>query len=198
MPSRKRSGASQPVIAVCDACVLYPFHLRNLLVQVSVDGLYEARWTDDIHDEWIGNLLIDRPTIPLERLRHTKALMEAALPGARVEGFRHHVQDLTLPDADDRHVVAAAIEAGASRLVTWNVRDFPEDALKEYRLKAQTPDTFLVELYDRMPGALVASLAHARRNLSRSSLSVDDFLIMLRDQKLVDLCERLRDHAGAP
>ena len=43
--------------AVCDACVLYPFHLRNILVQASVDVLYDARWTDEIHDEWTRNLV---------------------------------------------------------------------------------------------------------------------------------------------
>jgi hypothetical protein len=45
--------AFEPPIAVYDACVLYPFHLRNLLVQCAVDRLVDARWTDEIHDEWI-------------------------------------------------------------------------------------------------------------------------------------------------
>ncbi len=48
--------ALRPVTAICDACVLYPFHLRNILVQTSVDGLYDARWTDEIQDEWTRNL----------------------------------------------------------------------------------------------------------------------------------------------
>ena len=43
--------AFEPLVAVYDACVLYPFHLRNLLVQCAVDRLVEARWTNDIHDE---------------------------------------------------------------------------------------------------------------------------------------------------
>ena len=40
--------ASNPPVAVYDACVLYPFHLRNILIQCAFDGLAEARWTDDI------------------------------------------------------------------------------------------------------------------------------------------------------
>lgn len=45
--------ASDPPAAVYDACVLYPFHLRNILIQCAFDGLVEARWTNDIHDEWM-------------------------------------------------------------------------------------------------------------------------------------------------
>ena len=67
--------------------VLYPFHLRNVLVQVSVDGLYEARWTDEINDEWTRNLLANIPAIPRERLQNTRRLMEAALPGARIDAL---------------------------------------------------------------------------------------------------------------
>jgi hypothetical protein len=51
--------------------------------------------------------------------------MDAALPGAMVEHFEHRIPGLTLPDADDRHVLAAAIEAGADVIVTFNTRDFP-------------------------------------------------------------------------
>ena len=61
--------ALEPVTAICDACVLSPFHQRNILVQASVDGLYDARWTDEIHDEWMRNLIANVPTIPPERLR---------------------------------------------------------------------------------------------------------------------------------
>lgn len=48
--------ASDPPVVVYDACVLYPFHLRNLLIQFAVEGLVAARWTDAIHEEWIRSL----------------------------------------------------------------------------------------------------------------------------------------------
>ena len=57
----------KPAVAVFDACVLYPFHLRNILVQVAVDRLVEARWTDAIHDEWVRHLAAATPAIPRER-----------------------------------------------------------------------------------------------------------------------------------
>jgi hypothetical protein len=60
--------AFEPSIAVFDSCILYPFHLRNIVVQAAVDRLVEARWTDEIHDEWMRNLMVQVPAIPMERL----------------------------------------------------------------------------------------------------------------------------------
>lgn len=188
--------ALEPVTIICDACILYPFHLRNILVQASVDGLYVARWTDEIHDEWTRNLLANIPAIPPERLQNTRRLMEAALPGARIVGYHHHIDKVTLPDLNDRHVVAAALEVRASRILTWNLRDFPVSVLKKLGLARQTPDVFLAELYDHAPQHIVASLANARRNLSKSGVTPRGFLDVLKEQKLPQLEKRLRKHAA--
>ena len=60
--------ASEPPVAVYDACVLYPFHLRNVVVQCAFDGLVDARWTDDIHAAWMRNLAANSPGTTFERL----------------------------------------------------------------------------------------------------------------------------------
>ncbi len=70
--------AFSPVVAVYDACVLYPFHLRNVIVQAAVDRLVHARWTDEIHDEWMRNLVANAPDLSVERLNTTKQLMTIA------------------------------------------------------------------------------------------------------------------------
>ncbi|HEY0016011.1 MAG TPA: PIN domain-containing protein [Longimicrobium sp.] len=100
-----------PVIAVYDANVLYPAALRDFLIRLARQGLVSARWSSVIHEEWIRNLLINRPDLTREQLERTRRLMDAAVPGAVVEGFERHMTDITLPDPDDRHVLAAAIEA---------------------------------------------------------------------------------------
>lgn len=179
--------AFSPVVAVCDACILYPFHLRNVIVQAGVDRLFHARWTDEIHDEWMRNLLANAPDLSVERLNATKKLMTIAL---------QHIQTIGLPDPDDRHVVAAAIEAKATHILTWNLRHFPARVLKAYDLVRQTPDVFLADLYDRAPQLLLASLANARRNLSKSGLSAEGFLDVLREQRLIQIDKRLRGHLG--
>ena len=48
--------ACEPSVAVFDACILYPFHLRNIVVQAAVDRLVEARWTGAIHELARANL----------------------------------------------------------------------------------------------------------------------------------------------
>lgn len=66
MPRISNSAtAFEPAIAVFDACILYPFHLRNIIVQAAVDRLIDARWTDEIHEEWIHNLATTNPNIPI-------------------------------------------------------------------------------------------------------------------------------------
>lgn len=184
--------APEPVVSVLDACILYPFHLRNVVVQAAVDRLFDARWTDDIHDEWIRSLAAAAPTIPEARLLATRALLEQALPAARITGHHRHITSIALPDPDDRHVVAAGIEARAALIVTWNLRDFPAAELKRFGLRRATPDTFLSQLYDERPDVMTASLANARRNLRVSQVSPQAFVGFLSGQRLARLAERAR------
>jgi hypothetical protein len=76
--------AFEPSVAVYDACILYPFHLRNVMIQAAVDGLVQPRWTDEIHQEWIRNLMAGTAGIPSDRLQRTRRLMDNALPAATV------------------------------------------------------------------------------------------------------------------
>lgn len=50
--------------AVFDDCVLYRESLRNLLVRMALTGLFRARWSERIHDEWTAALLKARPDVP--------------------------------------------------------------------------------------------------------------------------------------
>ncbi len=92
--------------ALYDACVLYPAPLRDLLLQLALTGLFRARWSATIHDEWTRNVLLDRPDLTAAQLQHTRALMDAAVPDALVVGYEKLIPSLTLPDPDDRHVLA--------------------------------------------------------------------------------------------
>ena|SRR5215831_6788095 len=113
-------------VAVFDAFILYtPFHLRNIVVQAAVDLPVEARWTEAIHEEWIRSLRADAPAIPRERLQITQRLMNDALPTVMVSGYEEQIPVVTLPDPNDRHVVAAGIAAKAALILTWNLVYFP-------------------------------------------------------------------------
>lgn len=180
----RRLMASSPPVAVYDACVLYPFQLRNLLVQCAADRLVDARWSDEIHEEWMRNLLAKEPRLTRARLEATRDLMDRVLPKARVTDYAARIPAITLPDPGDRHVVAAAEKAGASIIVTWNVRDFPAAELRKHGLRKLTPDGFLTELHDSKPGAVAASVENARRNLNLSQVSRPAYLDTLRRQGL--------------
>jgi hypothetical protein len=188
--------AFEPAIVVFDACVLYPFHLRNIVVQAAVDRLVHARWSDEIHDEWTEALAADFPAIPVRRLAITRKLMNDALPQAMVRDYRTHIDSIGLPDPKDRHVVAAAIAAGASVVLTWNLRDFPTKELAKHGLVRQTPDVFLADLYNKAPDLVLASLANARRNLRKSRLDAADFIGVVKKQGLGRLAAKIAGRAA--
>ena len=116
-------------VALYDANVLYPSFLRDVLMRLAVADLVRARWTDAIHDEWGRHLLENRPDIPATAVARIRALMEHALPDARVTGYEPWLDRVALPDPDDRHVLAAAVQARAQYIVTLNQSDFPASAL---------------------------------------------------------------------
>jgi hypothetical protein len=111
--------------AFLDASVLYPALLRNLLMRLAVDDLYRAFWSRRVQDEWTQALFRDRPHLTFARISRTRRLMDDAIENATVSGFESLIDTLVLPDADDRHVPAAAIHCGARVLVTANLRHFP-------------------------------------------------------------------------
>jgi hypothetical protein len=189
--------ASEPPVAVYDACVLYPFHLRNVLIQCAVDGLVEARWTDDIHAEWMRNLAGSSSGTTLKRLQGTRDLMKAVLPDAEVAGYQGLVPGLSLPDPDDRHVLAAAIAGKASLVVTWNLKHFPGAALHPHGVAAVSPDDFLVSLHSTYRNGMIASVKGARQNLRKTQPSVEEFIDALEAQGLKTFSAILRRKAAS-
>jgi predicted nucleic acid-binding protein len=188
--------ASEPPVAIYDACFLYPFHLRNVLVQCAVDGLVEARWTDEIHAEWVRNLAANSPGTSLKRLQATRDLMKAVLPDADITGYRTLVPGLSLPDPDDRHVLAAAIAGKATLIVTWNLKHFPTTDLWSHGVVAISPDDFLVGLHSSYRNELIASVKRARLNLRKTLPSVDEFINALKAQGLAAFSAILRRKAA--
>lgn len=126
-----------------DACVLYPAPLRDLLIRSARTGLFHAKWTQDIHKEWVSNLLAKRPDLKREQLDRTCQLMNDHVPDSLVSGYEALIPALELPDPKDRHVLAAAIRSGTDVIVTFNLKDFPPERLYPYRIEAQHPDEFL-------------------------------------------------------
>src|SRR5262249_50656252 len=105
-----------------------------------------------------------------------------------------HIPTLTLPDPDDRHVLAAAIEAKASVIVTFNLSDFPASALKAHPVRAIHPDKYLVALLDDAQELFLMGVRDHRASLKRPPKTVDEYLETLKVNGLPKIAARLADH----
>ncbi|MBS2008510.1 MAG: PIN domain-containing protein [Cyanobacteria bacterium SZAS TMP-1] len=158
---------------IYDACVLFPAPLRDLLMELGVlshgKKLFRPKWTDKIHEEWISNLLEEKPHLKQEALAVTRKLMDSAFEGYEplVTGYEHRIESLHLPDPDDRHVLAAAIECNATIIVTANLKDFPDSQLKQSSVVAKHPDDFICEFLADYEELGERVLEKAVRNIKR-------------------------------
>jgi hypothetical protein len=151
--------------AIYDACVLYPAPLRDLLMHLALTDLFRAKWTDDIHEEWIRNVLKNRPDLPPKLLQRTRDLMNENIRDCLVENYHDIIPTLNLPDQKDRHVLAAAIRSLSSVIVTYNLKDFPKKILDQYEIEAQHPDEFIMRLLEINPGAICRRIRMHRASL---------------------------------
>ncbi len=177
---------------IYDACVLYPAPLRDFLMRLALTDLYRAKWTDAIHDEWTRNVLADREDIKPEQLQRTRQLMDSNVRDALVTGYEFLIPTLSLPDKDDRHVLAAAIWIQASHIVTFNLKDFPKEELAKYYVEAVHPDDFIADLYDIDAEKVLQAAATHRRSLKNPEKTVEEYIDTLLKQGLPQTANLLR------
>jgi len=167
-------------IAFYDANVLYPAELRNFLMHLALTGIFRAKWSNAVHEEWISNLLKNRPDLTRQKLERTRQLMDKAALDALVEDYEDLIPSLSLPDEDDRHVLAAAIRGKAQVIVTMNLKDFPAEVLQEYEIEAQHPDDFILQLAELAPDAVMDAAETHRQSLKNPPKSIDEYLASLK------------------
>lgn len=180
-----------PYPVVLDACVLYPSLLRDLLMHLGLAGLYQPKWSAIIEDEWKRNLIRDRPDLNPDQIERTRWLMNQSLPDAMVKGFEPHIASIDLPDVDDRHVVAAAISSHAELIVTFNLKDFPQQSLDSFNIEALHPDDFITDLLDLNQALVLSAVTKQRRYMRKPPKSVDDYLDALLRQSLPQTVKEL-------
>ncbi len=179
---------------VYDACLFYPAPLRDLMIRLAQTRRFRARWTERIRQEWIGALLRQRSELDPQSIARTAQLIDLAVPDCLVTGYESLIEDLDLPDPDDRHVLAAAIRAGAQCIVTLNLKDFPQAALGGFDIFARHPDDFVLDLADLEPGVLIVAAKQQRASLHNPPLTPDAFVACLRRQGLTGVAALLEDH----
>ena len=134
--------------SLLDANVLYPAPLRDYLLRLASTDIYKPHWTDEIQEEWIRNLLANRNDLNRSTLERTKLAMNTAFPDANIINYEALIPGLTLPDASDRHVLAAAIKGKVNLIVTNNTNDFPASYLSTFEIEVQNADSFITNLIE--------------------------------------------------
>jgi predicted nucleic acid-binding protein len=169
---------------IYDACVLYPALLRDLLMQLALTDLYKAKWTNDIHEEWISNCLKNHLDLQREKLERTRDLMNTHVRDCLVDNYQDLISALNLPDPKDRHVLAAAIKCNASTIVTFNLKDFPCSTLDKYNIEALHPDNFIVHHFEFSIPVLCKAVDKVYKRRVNPPSTKEEFLDKLLKQQL--------------
>ena len=188
-------AGSSRYTAVLDANVLYPNLLRDILLSLAVAGLYHARWTTRINDEWVRNLVAKRPDIQ-PKINVLLEQVNAAVPDCLVENYEYLIDSLTLPDAGDRHVLAAAIVGHADAVVTANLKHFPAKIMALHGLEAQHPDDFIMNQLELRPFEALEVFKRVRTKRRNPACTAMELIAMVEKSGLPQTAQHLRAHAG--
>lgn len=180
-------------VVILDANVLFPFRKRDVLLRFYHAGLFRGRWTEQILDEWTRNLLEQKPHLE-DSIRSQQRAMQEHFAEAIVTGYEPLIPALNLPDPDDRHVLAAAIQCGAQHIVTENLADFPADLLEQFEIEAIDADEFLSRTFDLYPSEALAVLRSLRELYDNPPFSPPEFILDLTAKGLPKLAARVREH----
>lgn len=181
---------------IYDANVLYPATVRDLLLQLATTGLFKARWTEKIHEEWVESLLRKQPEVEREKISRTRELMDKAVDDPLVYGYESLLGTFGLPDCGDEHVMASAVRANADAIVTFNLDDFPCRILDDYDLQAIHPDEFIILQFDLKPSIVCECVKKIRARLKDPRYDVDGYLTHLAAVGLPRTAERLNSWAS--
>jgi len=165
-------------------------------MRLALTGLFQARWTDRIHDEWTRNVAAKRPDITPASLARCRQLMDKHVSDCLVTEYEALIPTLTLPDPDDCHVLAAAIHGGAGFIMTFNLTDFPASILERFDIEAIHPDKFIVRLWDDHREAVLEAMRLQRAGLKRPPKTATEYIANLEQCQLPETAARLRPFAA--
>jgi predicted nucleic acid-binding protein len=139
------------------------------------------------------NLLADRPDLNPANVERRRKQMDAAIDDCLIEGYEHLISGLSLPDQDDRHVLTATIHGNAQVILTFNQRHFPKMVLVSYGISAEHPDNFLSALMGRSAEGVISAIEEMKARKTRPSISWDELLRKIENQRLTKFAVALRN-----
>lgn len=179
--------------AVLDACVLYPITCASALMSLAAEGLFAAKWTRAIEDEWMRNLEANRLDLK-GRLEPRRDAMRRAISDWEVseDAWRSVTTVPALPDPGDAHVVAAAIAGHADCIVTRNLVHFPKEQLAPLHIEVIDPDVFIVNQWDLETLRVIAIFRAERARRQRHPQTPAEFADSFESNDMPLTADRLR------
>lgn len=161
---------------VLDTNVLVGALIRNMILSLAEAGIFRPRWsTATINDEFARVFERLYPNQAGIALKQRDAIL-TAFPEGIAEVEECIVKGLSLPDPDDRHVLAAAIKTKASLIVTSNLKDFPLECLAQHEVEAISADDFIADCIDLAGPEAVAALRTMRERLKKPEIDAEGLL----------------------
>lgn len=175
--------------AVLDTNVIFPVVIRDLLFWFAFYELYTPKWSSNIFAEWKDVMM--RKGVSEEEAEKRVNVANKAFPDALVLNYDGLIDKLDLPDEKDRHVLAAAIKTNANIIVTNNLKDFPDDYLETFGLKAKSADDFLTDIIDLNHETAVKAFKDLVLNKKNPDMDEYQVLESLRINGLVETANYL-------
>lgn len=177
--------------AFLDTCVLYPAYLCDTLLRLAEAETYRPLWSADVLQELRRNLV--EQGVDANKVDYRIREMSRSFPDATVAGYESLTESMTT-HPKDRHVLAAAVRANAEVVVTFNIRDFPDSAVKPYDVAALHPDDFLLDQLDLHPGQTLRALREQAAAYRREPTDVAGLLVRLERSGLPGFAADVRRH----
>lgn len=172
---------------VLDACVLANIAVCDLFLRLAEKPrLFLPRWSTKILDE--TSRVHEKLKWPREIATSWRSEVERTFPNSAVDDYDHLLPALT-NDEKDRHVLATTIRAGATVIVTFNLKDFPDEALKPWGVEARHPQDYLLTLYSMSPEVVVLKLNEMARKRDKELID----LVLLLGKALPEFSSHLID-----
>jgi predicted nucleic acid-binding protein len=182
--------------AVLDSNVLYSSYLRDLLLELGRERLFDPRWSKEILEE-VQRALVKKFPGTAAQQSHKMTLLNRAIPSAMIDDHLHLVDGLVGTDPKDRHVLAAAIRAQSGALLTFNLKHFPADLFETYGIELQNPDDFLLDLADLNESHFVRVVSQVISNYARPALTVTDFASVMHKSQCPKIADFVGNHEAA-
>ena len=181
--------------ALLDTNILYPAGMRDIFIQLAVQDMYRPKWSADIFREWMRiDRRNNRKHDPAKVLR-TQQQLNALDFAARIDHHQYLINDLVLPDLDDRHVLAAAIRGECDVIVTQNLKHFPDHVMEQYDIRALNADSFLQLLLETNTSGFLTSVRAILEKLNNPPLTLEKYLALRQRDGLEETVKRLRQYA---